>query len=305
MLKPFCDWLDVTFQPTDCPTVPVTMLLLELGYTLLPSAYGRGLVRYAPPGAASTGELQIHERRSHVRVSASGSVCRNLSMCGAWEEFLTILGSSPHTVTRLDLAVDLEMDGADLVDAMRARYASGTVNLGRKAIGTTLFLSVRPDGRETGTWYAGHRTKARATARVYDKAHQLWERDGTITSPRARVEVTARKGYGATLRDAALPEALFWHIASPAILQAPEDAPLWTPNHDLSGWQAPPRDRDAASALRRGVESLSGLDALAAVADAELGPQGRAYLASLLCRHLGLPTADIVPPPVALCSKAS
>lgn len=135
-------------------------------------------------------------------------------MCGAWQEFLAILGSSPHAVTRVDLAVDLAMDGADLVDAMRARYPSGMVNLGRKSISTTLFLSVRPDGRETGTWYAGHRTKARATARVYDKAHQLWERDGTITLPRARVEVTARKGYGATLRDAALPEALFWHIAS-------------------------------------------------------------------------------------------
>ncbi|MGC3004538.1 hypothetical protein ACPF8X_40725, partial [Streptomyces sp. G35A] len=94
-------------------------------------------------------------------------------------------------------------------------------------------------------------------------------------------------------RDAAEPAALFWHLASPAILDAPEGVTVWTPNRDL-GWVAPKRDFDAAALLRRRVESMAMLDALAAVAD-ELGPEGRTYLLSLLETRLrasqGLPEA--------------
>lgn len=199
-------------------------------------------------------------------------------------EFLSVLGSSPHKVTRLDAALDLAMDGADLVAAMRERYASGACSLGRKSIPTSVMLNVRPDGRETGTWYAGHRTRARTTARVYDKAWEMLQKCGAELPPTARVEVTGREGTGVTLRDAAEPAGFFWSVASPAILNAPEGSPVFTPNTDL-GWTAPPREFDPAALLRRRVEALAELDALLLVAD-DMGPSGRDYLLHLVQRRL-------------------
>lgn len=186
------------------------------------------------------------------------------------------------------------MDGADLVGLMRRRYPSGSVNLSRKAVPTSALLAVRPsDGKETGTWYAGRRTRARYTARVYDKAWEALQKRGELMPPTARVEVTAAGGdSGATLRDAAMPAALFWHIASPSLLDAPEGTPVWTPNQDL-GWTAPTRDFDPAALLRRRVESFALLDALALVAD-ELGPNGRDYLLHLIEARLRAPEGSPV-----------
>lgn len=288
-LEAFCDWLDVTFAPDDCPYPEVNRLLLDAGFEVVGGYRAGGVFCYATP-APWRGTVKVDQGSRWARISASGDACGYLRHCGQFESYLWALASSPHSVTRLDATLDLAMDGADLVDAMRRRYACGSVNLGRKAIPTSTVLAVRPDGRETGTWYAGYRTAARFVAKVYDKAWQMLSRYGEQVPPRGRVEVTAKKGSGATLRDAALPTALFWHVASPALLKAPEGVPVWQPNDDLGSWQAPPRVFDPAALLRRRVESLAELDALAMVAD-DLGAEGRAYLLHLLTKRLQ-PTAD-------------
>ncbi|HDY5456252.1 hypothetical protein [Pseudomonas aeruginosa] len=119
------------------------------------------------------------------------------------------------------------------------------------------------------------------TARVYDKAFEALQKRGEILPPTARVEVTAAGGdCGATLRDAAEPTALFWHIASPAILTRPEGIPVWSPNSDI-GWQLVRLDISPAEVLKRRVANATMLDALADVAD-EIGPEGRKYLLGLL-----------------------
>lgn len=282
MLEVFCDWLDVTFGPNDCPYPELNLLLLDLGFKV---AYSDHTVRqYDVPTAdpALRGVLRVEHRATWARVSASGGVCRFLRESGAWSEYLSVLSSSPHRVSRIDAALDLAMDGADLVDAMRRKNADGYISLGRKAIPTTCLLGIRADGRETGTWYAGQRTRARVTARVYDKAHQMLEKYGCLLPPTARVEITIREG--ATLRDAAEPTACFWHVASPAIIAAPENAPMWQPNSD-TGWTGPHREFDAGALLRRRVDTLAELDALLDVADT-MGENGRSYLLSLLSRRI-------------------
>ena len=285
----FCDWLDVTYSPDCAPFPAVNRMLLEAGFDAETSdrdsyAYrlGRAFVTFG-------------RSRGSIRASFSGSACGLFRDLGMWSDLLSELSSVPHRVTRVDAALDLRMDGADLVDLMRRRYPEGTASLSRKSSPTSSLLAVRPsDGRETGTWYVGNHKRARYTARVYDKAWEALQKRGELLPPTARVEVTAKGGdSGATLRDAAEPAALFWHLASPAILDAPEGVTVWTPNRDL-GWVAPKRDFDAAALLRRRVESMAMLDALAAVAD-DLGPEGRNYLLSLIEERLrasqGLPEA--------------
>jgi hypothetical protein len=172
---------------------------------------------------------------------------------------------------------------------MRERYPSGEVSLRRKSVKCKTILEVRPDGRESGTWYAGHKSKARFTARVYDKALEALTKRGEKLPPTSRIEVTAKGGdCGATLRDAWRPASLFWHIASPAIITAPEDCTMWTPDLEL-GWASPPRQFNPAEVLRRRIESMSMLDALGLVAD-DLGPNGRAYLLHLIEKRLDAPT---------------
>ena len=285
-----CDFLDVTYSPSEAPWPSINRLLLSAGFDAESSdrssftyRLGRAVVKFGPS-------------RGSLRASFSGAACAALREQGTWPDVLSELSSVPHRVTRVDAALDLAIDGADMVDLMRQRYPSGQVNLSRKAVATSVVLAIRPsDGRETGTWYAGRHTKARFTARVYDKAWEALQKRGESLPPRTRVEVTASGGdSGATLRDAAEPAALFWHLASPAILDAPEGAPVWTPNRDL-GWVAPTKPFDPAALLKRRVGSLAMLDALALVAD-ELGPHGRDYLLSLLEKRLqasaGLPAAS-------------
>lgn len=276
----FCDWLDVTYAPDCAPFPSVNRLLLDAGFDAESKDRVSFVYRHGPA------VVTFGPSRGSMRASFSGAACRLLRGLQLWDNCLSELASVPHRVTRVDAALDLAMDGAELVDAMRQRYPSGQVNLSRKAVSTSVLLAVRPsDGRETGTWYAGRHTRARFTARVYDKAWEALQKRGEHLPPTARVEVTAAGGdSGATLRDAAMPAALFWHIASPCLLRAPEGSPVWTPNQDL-GWTAPPRAFDPAEVLRRRVESMAMLDALALVAD-EMGPKGRDYLLHLLKQRL-------------------
>lgn len=278
----FCDYLDVTFSPGDAPFPVINRLLLDAGFDCEPTRANGIAYRH---DAAPSGVLLYLESRGTLKFSASGAVCAHLRDSGSWHDYLSELSSSPHRVTRLDAAMDIPMDGADLVDSMRRMHASGEVNLTRKAVPATTLLGIRDDGRETGTWYAGRLTRARFTARVYDKAFEALQKRGELMRPTARVEVTAAGGdSGATLRDAAEPVALFWHIASPALLKAPEGVPVWSPGTEL-GWTSAPKEFSPADLLKRRVESFAMLDALALVAD-DLGPEGRNYLLGLIAKRL-------------------
>lgn len=269
------DTLDVTFSPEDFPYPAINALLLDTGFKPISTPAG-GTPLYRTP--CGRGTVKIDQRARFARVSCSGAACQHLRGSHAWLEYLSILSESPHSVTRLDAALDIAVDGADLVDSMRKLHKNGSVSLGRKAIKTSVILSVRDDGRDSGTWYAGYGSSAKATAKVYDKALQMLQRFGEVIPPRGRVEVTAWKGYGATLRDAALPEAIFWHIASPALLQAPEGVSMWHPDTE-GGWQVERRELLPAQVLKNRIENSGELAALLELAASFQG--GLEY-----CRHL-------------------
>jgi hypothetical protein len=278
----FCDWLDVTFPPGTGPYPELNALLIALGFRVQDSR-DRQKWCYRPPNHDGKGLFAIWQGSLWDKVSISGVACAELRAQGAWLEVLTILADQPHTVTRVDATMDLPLDGADLFDSMRNRYPE-SVNLSRKALSTSIVMRRRPDGRDSGTWYAGYKSKARLTAKVYDKAWEVLCNTGREILPCGRIEITAKGDYGATLRDAAAPDALFWEGASPAILQAPEGVPVRS-NVESIGWKSKPREFEPAAVLRRRVEYMAELDALASVADS-MGPSGREYLLQLLRRRI-------------------
>ena len=278
------DWLDVTYAPDDVPEPAVRSLLLGCGFDVAYDTGGR--IMYCPPKGGA-GSVVITYASRYGKISLSGGACAYLRAQGHWHDVLFELSTSPHKVTRLDAAYDVRADAAGIIAALTTRYPSGEVSLGRKALPVKRLLEVRPDGKESGTFYVGHKTYARATARGYDKRLERLQRAGIdIGHELTRFEVTARKDYGATLRDAMEPEAIFWHIASPALfLHKPKGVAKWMAKGDLSGWEHVPKVYDTFEVLQRRVRWCAELEALALLAD-DLGPHGRNTLLNLLAQRI-------------------
>lgn len=227
----FCDWLDVTYHPADSV---VDDLRTWLDAQLYPVRYSDGSAHSIDVGL---GVLRIDCKSRFHRVSASGAVLSHLRGEGLFHEFLSVLAMAPHKVTRLDAACDYAVDGPVFLRSLEKRYPLDTVSLQRKSIRVKRLYSCRAsDGLLTGTWYAGHRSNARVTARVYDKQAEALDNRGESIPPTTRVEFTFRKDHGCTLRDAAMPYSLYHQYASPTIVPAPSDVEEWQPHGE--GWTA-------------------------------------------------------------------
>ena len=282
MHKVFTDWLDVTYAPDDVPEPELRVLLLGCGFDLVREFGGTASYLAKPRGM-----VKVTYATRFARISISGGALTALRDAGLLDELLWILATSPHKVTRLDAALDVQTDASVVIERLGKRYPTGAVSLGRKALPVLTMLETRPDGEQSGTYYVGHRTAARMTARVYDKSFEALKNRGEVYPlPVTRYEVTARKDSGATLRDAAEPAAIFWHIASPALIPSkPKGIPMWQPHGDFTGWEHTPRTYTAHEVLERRISHSAELEAFIALADS-LGAYGRSSLMHLLEKRI-------------------
>lgn len=269
-LPVFCDWLDVTTPPDR---------EYALRSALGPIICGSGGSKLKDDlYELGNGKIKIGFMRGIFRVSISGACIRVLCIQGLWETLLAELGDGPHRVTRLDAAVDLDLDGADALEALEAAYPRGEVRLSQRPLKVSQMLSTRPDGRKTGTWYVGHRSAAEITCRVYDKAKQVLDTRGEVIPSRTRAELTVRKGC--TLRDAFQPDRVFWHYMAPAILKRPSDVPEWSSGW-AEGWKMERAELLPAQRLKGLIERSPDLAAIIELADA-VGPMGRSMALRLI-----------------------
>lgn len=226
---PFCDWLDVTFSPTESLSW-VPSLVSSLGGSLVEVGF------YQLPDG---GVIKHQTGKRWQRLSISGSALSVFRAYGFMSELLAGIASHPHKVTRLDAAYDVAVDAAPVVAALWGKYRGAASELRLNvfnSVSASAVLGQRFDGVETGTFYAGNRKRNSVTARVYDKQHQAFEKLRLLIAPRVRYEVTVRTDQP-TLRDVLEPAALFWHYASPALLPAPADVPVWVPGNPYV-WQS-------------------------------------------------------------------
>lgn len=260
---PFCDWLDITAPPAEEDRLSRSLgsILCAAGAEKVDDGYYR----------MNGGTVKLGLKYRVFRASVSGSAIRLLEVQGLWGTFLSEIGDGPHRVTRLDAAIDLPLDGADALAALRLEYPRGQVRISQRPVRVTEMTCVRADGRTTGTWYAGHRSGAEVTCRVYDKAQQLLDTRGEVIPPRTRVELTVRKG--STLRDAMEPARIFWHYIAPSILKPPVGVPEWSSGW-AEGWTMDKVDILPAQRLKNRIERSPELAAIIELADS-LGPAGR------------------------------
>lgn len=252
------DWLDVTYAPNDTPEHAVLMAIQAAGAECLSNDGGAGS-RWGLNG----GSLKIDYRQRFARFSASGAFLDGLRAAHCYHDYLSALSESPHAVTRLDAAYDVPVDSPPILRALIKRYPQ-YCSFTRKALKTKRYLETRADGKETGTFYVGHRQKAAITARVYDKQNERRINAGEEIPPLTRYELTFRKAIKPTLRDAAEPDRIFWHHAGPLLLKRPQSVPEWVSGWG-GGWNYKPEEKPIGAILKGRIESSSDLAALAAL----------------------------------------
>jgi len=168
-----CDWLDVTFSPEDAPFSELRSFLDSVGGEVVSRADdSRQMWRLGH------GVVTFEQRARFARASASGGALDHMRDRDSFYGYLSTLAEQPHAVTRLDACFDTESPGHVVVADLWRRYPR-SCSLRRKAIATKRIVSTDADGHETGTFYVGHRSAARVTARVYDKRQQLIEVHGS------------------------------------------------------------------------------------------------------------------------------
>lgn len=287
----FCDWLDVTF-PSDSP-LWLDLHDFFLGESCQSKALGDS-VDFRHP-LASWGSFQLHRSsQGWSRISASGGSCNALRVSGSWGDYLSLLGSYPHTVTRVDATLQLQVDASPVIRSLVDRYPPDSlVYLTRKGVKPDYYLrpALYAGGGLTGTFYAGSLKKgsSKASVRVYDKRNERLDRAGDDVGPCLQIEVTGRKGLGVSLRDAYAPGPLFWHLASPSILNRPEGVSDWVP-FDGELWSPGRVSPEPYARLQSSVSSSVDLETLADLAD-KCGESGRLQLLRLIRSRLGLDAA--------------
>lgn len=229
----FCDWLDVTFKPTEdlswvaAFTASVGCISQDKGFFLLPQG----------------GVIKHQNGKRWQRLSISGTALSVIRHFRLFDELLQCISQHPHKITRVDASLDLCIDASVFVNRLWDVYKGGKLRLNvLNAVSSSAILGTRFDGSITGTFYAGNRRVNKVTARVYDKQHEVYEKGRFDIGSRVRVEVTVRTDQP-TLRDVEDPTALFWHYASPSLLPAPSDAPKWFPGNPFvwEGSKIPPK----------------------------------------------------------------
>lgn len=228
----FVDWLDFTL-PEVMGCIPDFRAFLE-SFGFAGQQDDRSWIYRVPE---SSGVVRLTSGiRGVDRVSLSGSALAYLrSQPSGWNDLIHWLSERPHRVTRLDAALDFQVDAPAELQRFRRRVSQlgGRLALSRFSSPVSWLLGRNDLGQETGTMYVGKRGKNQVLARVYDKAHEVSQRTGDIIPPTLRFEIevkgTSGKARNPCLNDVYDPRSIFWEFASPALLERPSGVPEWSP----------------------------------------------------------------------------
>lgn len=258
-----------------------------------PRSLGPGKVWWQFPSCEVKNSIHVTRRSGYHVASFSGGALGHLRQVRHWwDEAFWLLASVPHTVSKLEIAHDIPVDGADTVESLQGLVPGESSKLlSRKGLPVEWFLAQRDtDERYTGTMYIGRGTSARLKLKVYDKAFERRVNAGLLLLPTTRYELTFMKDYkggGISLRDAYEPERLFWDGMPSELLSRPSGVAPWSPA-DGVGWTAGSRvERLPADVLSYRLQDSAELDILARIAD-EMGPGGRVWLLRQLAHRLGV-----------------
>lgn len=276
-----CDYLTVSTPKENGPVLMAACT--DVCLSLAGSQTDPVGVRYERHGL-----LRYSERNQVGIVSVSGYMLSALRTRSMLFDYLSAISSNgPYKVTHVDVARDEECDAPERLALLYSRLRIAGAMLTRKRTSpaeiTTMF-SRGVDGRDTGSIMLGDRRSQETTAIVYDRQHDARRKGKPDPGPLLRTEI--RTGMdGLTLKDAACPEPLFWHIASPTFGERPADVAEWQAWGE--GFVLPVSQVDLMASLRRLVDGSRDLERMMALAD-KLPGNGLQALEVLVAQRLQL-----------------
>jgi hypothetical protein len=272
-----CDYLNITV-PEDA-SGGVTQEVLKIVSAVGAQAVTRGLYKLATGGT-----YKVDDKLGFSFFSASGDMLSALRGSDSFASYLSAFASVPHRVSNMHVAHDLHgSDSPAILKALVKKARSGAgIKLTRKKLNPQTqvksILSQSVDGRETGSVYLGSRT-AEVRAIVYDKQNERLQRASVVVPPCTRFELSVSGKVGVSLRDAQLPDAVFWHFMRD-VLPVPSGVPDWAPNGVF--FELPAKVALLpATALKKLIQDSPQVEQMFRLADS-VGPKGYEYMLRLI-----------------------
>lgn len=279
----FCDALTVTTPLEEWESLPGDMTELLNASSMQLSYRDDGRELWETPDDTGIVRFQRHGKAQVVSVHASGRALARLRSAKLFAEYLHVLASRPHKVTRIDVSADVVCDAPSVLADVLDRGRSGLVSLTRKAVhreAVEFWNSLRPDGRESGTIYLNK--KADVGACIYDKRLERYNKtpaEWGDLDERLRYELRVTNGLP-TLGDAYCPAPLFFQHMSPSLVPRPEGVAERVHNGFGFSIERSPPPLPAAR-LKARAESSADLGALCVLASRQ-GSGGLPYLLSVV-----------------------
>lgn len=279
----FCDALTVTTPLEEWESLPGDMTDLLNASSMQLSYRDDGRELWETPDDTGIVRFQRHGKARVVSVHASGRALARLRSAKLFAEYLHVLASRPHKVTRIDVSADVACDAPAVLADVLDRGRSGLVSLTRKAVhreAVEFWNSLRPDGRESGTIYLNK--KADVGACIYDKRLERYNKtpaEWDDLDERLRYELRVTNGLP-TLGDAYCPAPLFFQHMSPSLVPRPDGVAERVHNGFGFSIERSPPPLPAAR-LKSRAETSADLGALCVLA-ARDGAGGLPFLLSLV-----------------------
>lgn len=277
----FADWLSVTCSPESSFMDSVQYALDSMGGAIISidKAYTYSL---------GNGTVRLQRTPHFHSVSISGGSLSRIRELRKLEYLLSCISEVPHSITRLDVAIDTAQDGADVIDYYHKRFSKSSryPKLSRKTVEPSYMLNRRAsDDRMTGTVYIGHTRGTKVSARIYDKQAELLQKTGAQVPLTTRYELTVRKDMQPSLRDVFQPSAIFWHYMGKTLIKAPYDVPTW--EHGWGGsWNMQVEKPLVYQVLKSKIQDNPELQRIFELADS-MSPDGRDIAINMIRRsHL-------------------
>lgn len=231
------------------------------------------------------GTLRAATTRQRYCISISGKALTAIRTAEMYMPLLNLLQHHEPKVTRLHLAKDYTEAAPPVLREIYERATKGRLRIGRTTTKAGHLTKVQgpalydPAITETGTVYVGKYGQRQLA--VYDKRQETMAAGGPDPGNWLRYELRLTSRESPSLRDALLPEPIFYHYLSPGVLRRPPGVPPW----EKSDWNlGPPEPMQAltpAQKLKRIVETNPVIRQVKELTD-QIGPEGIPYLNRIL-----------------------
>lgn len=276
----FADYLSVTSPPDSGLSDGIHHYLISNGYSEDSKTPEKSA--YSNPDNLDMGTVLLDCNDRFHGIQFKGRALKYLRESSQLDYALGIMAIHPHSVTRLDLALDRRECFNTTVRRYKRKYPKDWCLHGLTALRMTYLLSKLPSGGTEGSVYFG-KPSARHSVKavVYNKtAQMLSEWDTKIDSDVTRYELRFFKRAGASLRDVSLPESLFYEHSSMFGMKRPSNVSKWVSGACLPEYPPMPK-KTPYSRLQTYLDTNKAFTQMVDLAD-DMGPNGREMLLTML-----------------------